>query len=178
MRICLAVITLPLSVNISGMQLQQSNFLPELRSLLSRYKIDLGQLVLEITETAKINDLDHAFSQLAELQALGVSIELDGFGLGFSGLEYLNRLRNLPIDVIKIGRPFVAALPQDEMMVNIIASIAQTMDIQLVAEGVETQAQCDWLVNHGVIYGQGYLFAPPLPQEEFENRYFADVVVQ
>lgn len=171
-------ISLPLSVNVSGMQLQQSNFLPELRNLLSRYKIDLGQLVLEITETAKITDLDYAFSLLTELRTLGISIELDDFGLGFSGLEYLNRLRNLPIDVIKIGRPFVAVLPQDEMMVNIITSIAHTMNIQLVAEGIETPEQRDWLVNHGVIYGQGYLFSPPLPVEEFENKYLADIVMQ
>jgi len=63
-------------------------------------------------------------------------------------------------------------------MVNIIISIANTMDIQLVAEGIETQEQCDWLVNHGVIYGQGYLFSPPLPVQEFENKYLADVVMQ
>ena len=164
-------IHLPLSVNLSGVQLQQRNFLPELRSLLSRYQIDMGQLVLEITETARITDLDRALLLLRELRAVGVSVELDDFGLGYSGLEYLNRLRNLPIDVIKIDRMFVAALPDDEVMVNIVATIARAMQIRLVAEGVETPQQRDWLLSRDIVLGQGYLFSPPLPQAEFEAKY-------
>jgi len=167
-------IRLPLSVNLSGVQIQQRNFLPELRSLLSRYQIDLGQLVLEITETARITDLDRALLLLRELRAVGVSVELDDFGLGYSGLEYLNRLRNLPIDVIKIDRMFVAALPDDEVMVNIVATIARAMQIRLVAEGVETPQQRDWLLSRNIVLGQGYLFSPPLPQAEFEAKYLSE----
>ncbi|MGG8468762.1 biofilm formation regulator HmsP [Rahnella sp. PAMC25617] len=164
-------ITLPLSVNLSGVQVQQRNFLPELRSLLSRYKINPGQLVLEITETARIEDLDRALLLLSELRAAGVSIELDDFGLGYSGLEYLNRLRSLPIDVIKIDRSFVSVLPGDEVMVNIVASIARAMNIQLVAEGVETEEQRLWLLNKNIHLGQGYLFSPPLSKKEFERKF-------
>jgi len=164
-------IALPLSVNLSGAQVQQRNFLPELRSLLSRYKINPGQLVLEITETARIEDLDRALLLLSELRAVGVSIELDDFGLGYSGLEYLNRLRSLPIDVIKIDRSFVSVLPQDEVMVNIVASIARAMNIQLVAEGVETQAQRLWLLKENIQLGQGYLFSAPLSKKEFEQKF-------
>jgi EAL domain-containing protein (putative c-di-GMP-specific phosphodiesterase class I) len=164
-------ITLPLSVNLSGVQVQQRNFLPELRSLLSRYKINPGQLVLEITETARIEDLDRALVLLSELRAAGVSIELDDFGLGYSGLEYLNRLRSLPIDVIKIDRSFVSVLPEDEVMVNIVASIGRAMNIQLVAEGVETEEQRLWLLNENIHLGQGYLFSPPLSKKEFERKF-------
>ena len=164
-------ITLPLSVNLSGIQIQQRNFLPELRSLLSRYKINPGQLVLEITETARIEDLDRALILLSELRAAGVSIELDDFGLGYSGLDYLNRLRSLPIDVIKIDRSFVSVLPEDDVMVNIVASIGKAMDIQLIAEGVETNEQRQWLLENNIIFGQGYYFSPPLPQAEFESKF-------
>ena len=164
-------ITLPLSVNLSGVQVQQRNFLPELRSLLSRYKINPGQLVLEITETARIEDLDRALVLLTELRAAGVSIELDDFGLGYSGLEYLNRLRSLPIDVIKIDRSFVSVLPEDEVMVNIVASIGRAMNIQLVAEGVENEEQRLWLLNENIHLGQGYLFSPPLSKKEFERKF-------
>lgn len=164
-------ITLPLSVNLSGVQVQQRNFLPELRSLLSRYKINPGQLVLEITETARIDDLDRALLLLSELRAVGVSIELDDFGLGYSGLEYLNRLRSLPIDVIKIDRSFVSVLPDDEVMVNIVASIGRAMNIQLIAEGVETEAQRQWLLKENIQFGQGYLFSAPLSKEEFEQKF-------
>ncbi|KQN60516.1 MULTISPECIES: biofilm formation regulator HmsP [unclassified Rahnella] len=164
-------INLPLSVNLSGVQVQQRNFLPELRSLLSRYKINPGQLVLEITETARIDDLDRALLLLGELRAVGVSIELDDFGLGYSGLEYLNRLRSLPIDVIKIDRSFVGALPQDDVMVNIVASIARAMNIQLVAEGVENEAQRQWLLEQNILLGQGYLFSAPLSKDAFELKF-------
>ncbi|MFU2315201.1 biofilm formation regulator HmsP [Rahnella sp. PCH160] len=164
-------ITLPLSVNLSGVQVQQRNFLPELRSLLSRYKINPGQLVLEITETARIDDLDRALLLLSELRAVGVSIELDDFGLGYSGLDYLNRLRSLPIDVIKIDRSFVSVLPEDEVMVNIVASIARAMNIQLIAEGVETEAQRQWLLKENIQFGQGYLFSAPLSKDEFEQKF-------
>jgi len=164
-------ILLPLSVNLSGLQVQQRNFLPELRSLLSRYKINPGQLVLEITETARIDDLDRALLLLGELRAVGVSIELDDFGLGYSGLDYLNRLRSLPIDVIKIDRSFVSVLPDDPVMVSIVASIGKAMNIQLIAEGVETQEQRRWLLENDILLGQGYLFSPPLPQDEFELKF-------
>ena len=164
-------INLPLSVNLSGVQVQQRNVLPELRSLLSRYKINPGQLVLEITETARIDDLDRALLLLGELRAVGVSIELDDFGLGYSGLEYLNRLRSLPIDVIKIDRSFVGVLPQDDVMVNIVASIARAMNIQLVAEGVETEAQRQWLLEQNILLGQGYLFSAPLSKDLFEQKF-------
>lgn len=169
-------ITLPLSVNLSGIQIQQHNFLPELRSLLSRYKISPSQLVLEITETARIENLDRALLLLRELRAVGVSIELDDFGLGYSGLDYLNRLRSLPIDVIKIDRSFVSVLPADDVMVNIVTSIGKAMNIRLIAEGVETDEQRRWLLENDILFGQGYLFSVPLSQAEFERQFHDQLI--
>jgi EAL domain-containing protein (putative c-di-GMP-specific phosphodiesterase class I) len=77
----------------------------------------------------------------------------------------------LPIDVIKIDRSFVGVLPQDDVMVNIVASIARAMNIQLVAEGVETEAQRQWLLEQNILLGQGYLFSAPLSKDLFEQKF-------
>lgn len=166
-------ISLPLSVSCSGIQIQQLNFLPQLRSLLSRYQIDNKQLVLEITETARIEDWESAMLVLSELHTLGIATQLDDFGLGYSGLGYLNRLRNLQVDAIKIDRIFVASLPEDDVMANIVASIAKAMSIRLIAEGVEAVPQRDWLLSNGIIFGQGFLFSAPLPVNEFETKFIS-----
>ena len=171
-------IVLPLSLNLSGVQIQQANFLPELRSLLSRYQIDHGQLVLEITETARIEDWPLALGVLSELRKLGISIELDDFGQGYSGLEYLDRLRNLPVDALKIDRLFVSTLPEDDAMVSIVASIARAMNIQLKAEGVETAAQREWLIANRINIGQGFLFSAPLSQADFETKFLLNATLE
>ncbi|QCR37752.1 biofilm formation regulator HmsP [Nissabacter sp. SGAir0207] len=161
-------IELPLSVNLSGVQIQHRNFLLELKTLLSRYKIKPGTLVLEITETARIDDLDRALKLLAELHQSGVTVALDDFGMGYSSLEYLDRLRCLPVDIIKIDRSFTGSLPEDDVMVRIVNSIAHAMNISVIAEGVETPAQFLWLKENQVPVGQGYLFARPMPRNAFE----------
>jgi len=171
-------IHLPLSMNLSGVQIQQANFLPELRSLLSRYQINHAQLVLEMTETARIENWELALNVLGELRQLGISVELDDFGLGYSGLEYLDRLRNLPIDALKIDRLFVATLPEDDAMASIVASIARAMNIQLKAEGVETAAQRDWLLTNRINFGQGFLFSPPLSQSDFETKFLLNETLE
>lgn len=163
-------IDIPLSVNLSGVQIQHRHFLPELKTLISRYQIKPGTLILEITETARISDLDRALKLLTELRLAGVSVALDDFGMGYSSLDYLNRLRRLPIDIIKIDRSFISSLPQDDVMVRIVSSIAGAMNIQVIAEGVEKPEQRDWLQQHNILLAQGFLFARPLPRHEFEKR--------
>lgn len=100
-------VSLPLSVNISGLQVQNKQFLPHLKTLISHYHIDPQQLLLEITETAQIQDLDEALRLLRELQGLGLLIALDDFGIGYSSLRYLNHLKSLPIHMIKLDKSFV-----------------------------------------------------------------------
>ncbi|CNI22010.1 EAL domain-containing protein [Yersinia pekkanenii] len=164
-------ITLSLAVNISGLQVQCDHILTHLQTIISRYHIDLQQLVLEITETARIQNLDNALMVLRKLRGLGLSIALDDFGTGYSSLQYLNHLKSLPINMIKLDKSFVKHLPEDAVMARIIATIAEVLNLRVMAEGVETDEQCQWLLKHGIHCGQGFLFSQPLPREEFEARY-------
>ncbi|CAI1838024.1 TPA: biofilm formation regulator HmsP [Serratia fonticola] len=164
-------ITLPLAVNISPIQLQHKDFVPQLKRLLDEHQIDPHKLLLEITETVRIHDLDGALELLRELHDLGVSIALDDFGMGYASLNYLNRLKSLPIDLIKIDKSFIDGLPEDDAMVRIVSSISEVLHLPVMAEGVETTAQRDWLLQHGIRTGQGFLFAKPLPRKEFEAQF-------
>ncbi|EMY3530473.1 biofilm formation regulator HmsP [Yersinia ruckeri] len=164
-------IHLSLAVNISGLQVQDDAFLPHLKTIINHYGIDGRHLVLEITETAHIPDLDEALVLLRELHALGVSVVLDDFGMGYASLHYLNCLKCLPIDMIKIDKSFVKSLPDDDVMASIIGSISTVLELRVMAEGIENQAQLKWLLDHGVTYGQGFLFSRPVAREEFEARF-------
>jgi len=164
-------ITLPLAVNVSPIQMQHENFVPHLKSLLAQHRIDPRKLLLEITETVRIDDLDRALALLRELHDLGLSIALDDFGMGYSSLNYLNRLKCLPIDLIKIDKSFIQGLPMDDAMVRIVSSISEVLALPVMAEGVENAEQRDWLLQHGIHSGQGFLFARPLPRSEFEAEF-------
>lgn len=164
-------ITLSLAVNISGSQVQSDQFLPHLKTIINQYQIDPRQLLLEITETARIQNLDEALGLLRELQGLGLSIALDDFGMGYSSLQYLNHLKGLPISMIKLDKCFVKHLPEDDVMARIIATISEALKLRVMAEGVETDEQRQWLLKHGIHCGQVFLFSEPLPREVFEARY-------
>lgn len=166
-------VSLPLSVNISGLQVQNKQFLPHLKTLISHYHIDPQQLLLEITETAQIQDLDEALRLLRELQGLGLLIALDDFGIGYSSLRYLNHLKSLPIHMIKLDKSFVKNLPEDDAIARIISRVSDVLKVRVMAEGVETEEQRQWLLEHGIQCGQGFLFSPPLPRAEFEAQYFS-----
>ncbi len=164
-------ITLPLAVNISAIQMQHKEFVSHLKQQLDEHRIDPSKLLLEITETVRINDLDQALALLRELRDLGLSIALDDFGMGYASLDYLNRLKCLPIDLIKIDRSFIGGLPEDDAMVRIVSAVSEVLHLPVMAEGVETEAQRDWLLRHGIRSGQGFLFAKPLAREEFEAQF-------
>lgn len=164
-------VKLPLAVNLSAKQLQDSTLVSSLRQWLETYKIDASQLILEITETARITEIDRSIDLLRQLRELGIVIALDDFGMGYSNLYYLDRLRTLPIDLLKIDRSFIAGLPQDNIMLQIVSAIAQVLSLPVIAEGVENQAQLDALLAHNIFRGQGYMFAEPLSQSEFEGRF-------
>ena len=162
-------IILPLSVNISAVQLRDPGIVPHLQDLLARHRILPGSLVLEITETAEIGDPQQAAALLSALQRVGVAVALDDFGMGYSNLNYLRQFKSLPISKLKMDRSFVSALPADDTMVKIIAAIAEIVDIDVVAEGVETDEQRDWLLARGINIGQGYLYSPALPLASFDQ---------
>jgi len=162
-------ITLPLSVNISAVQLRDSGMVTHLQSLLERHRIRPGSLVLEVTETAGIGDAEQAMALLLALQQTGVAVALDDFGMGYCNLNYLHQFKALPVNKLKMDRSFVAALPDDDTMVRIVAAVAKIVDADVVAEGVETAEQRDWLLARGITIGQGYLYAEALPLTAFEQ---------
>ena len=162
---------LRLSVNLSARQFRQPGLVPQLRALLSTAKADPSLLTLEVTEGLVIDDFDDAVAKMRELAALGVEISLDDFGTGYSSLAYLKRL---PIQEIKIDRSFVHEAPtnaDDGVLVEGILSVARHFGLRVVAEGVETQAQADFLRQRapGIVY-QGYLFGRPEPHADWLAR--------
>lgn len=159
---------LRVSVNLSPRQFENPGLADHVAETLSRTGLSPRDLEVEVTESVFIKGFDQAREALLKLAALGVSVALDDFGTGYSSLAYLKRL---PISTLKIDKSFVSGLPGDKddaAIVTSIVSIATTLSLEVVAEGVETQEQLDFLRSLGCCGGfQGYLFSRPLPAHEF-----------
>jgi EAL domain-containing protein (putative c-di-GMP-specific phosphodiesterase class I) len=154
-------------VNVSAHQLRQDGFVDEVKALLVQSGLPSWVLDLEMTESILLEDATRAETLLAQLRDIGVRIALDDFGTGFSSLSYLKRL---PIDLIKIDKSFIDDVPDDPRdcaLVEVVLNIGERFDNAIVAEGVETPQQRDWLVAHGCRYLQGYLFSRAVPGAEF-----------
>ena len=165
-------ITLPLSVNISAVQLREPDRVAHLQTLIQQYQIAPGSLMLELTETAQVGEPALALRLLNDLQQVGVAVALDDFGMGYANLNWLSQFKSLPVSKLKMDRSFVSPLPEENAMVRIVAAIAEIMQLEVIAEGVETVEQRDWLLARGIHIGQGYLYAGALPIAEFERLYF------
>ncbi len=156
-----------MSVNLSGRQLM-SNTLPEkIKNIIEITGISPDQLQLEITETYLMQNIDNSLQLFNEIKALGVSLAIDDFGTGYSSLSYLNRL---PVDSLKIDRSFIIGLPKSnekKCLVKNIIQMSHDLDMSVVAEGVETQAQLDTLRHLKCDEIQGYFYSPPVSAEEF-----------
>jgi EAL domain-containing protein (putative c-di-GMP-specific phosphodiesterase class I)/GGDEF domain-containing protein len=166
-------ITLPLSVNLSALQLMHPTMVSELLELIHRYQIQPDTLILEVTESRRIDDPNEAVAILRPLRNAGIRIALDDFGMGYAGLRQLQHMKTLPVDVLKIDKTFVDGLPEDSSMVQAIIQMARSLTLDVIAEGVETEAQRSWLAEAGVEYGQGYLFARAAPLDLFEAKYLS-----
>lgn len=166
-------VTLPLSVNLSALQLMHPGMVSDLLELLNRYRIQPGTLILEVTESRRIDDPHAAVAILRPLRNAGVRIALDDFGMGYAGLRQLQHMKSLPVDILKIDKMFVDGLPDDHSMVTAIILMARSLNLQLIAEGVENEAQRAWLEQAGVNVAQGFLFARPVPADIFEERYLS-----
>jgi len=164
-------IMMPLSVNLSALQLMHPNMVPELLEMIGRYRIQPDTLILEVTESRRIDDPNEAVAILRPLRNAGVRIALDDFGMGYAGLRQLQHMKTLPVDVLKIDKAFVEELPDDSSMVEAIIQMAHSLKLEIIAEGVETDAQRRWLAEAGVECGQGFLFAKAVPGDVFESRY-------
>ncbi|KLW28100.1 protein YhjK [Enterobacter sp. BWH64] len=167
-------ITLPLSVNLSALQLMHPTMVPEMLELIHRYRIQPHTLILEVTESRCIDNPDDAVAILKPLRNAGIRIALDDFGMGYSGLRQLQHMKTLPVDVLKIDKTFVEGLPEDCSLVQAIIQMAHSLNLHVIAEGIETDAQRDWLAAAGVESGQGFLFDRAVPTDIFEQRYLAD----
>ncbi len=160
---------LHVAVNISAAQFRLPEFVEIVRETLARTGVDPKLLKLEITESVLIGNMLEAFEKMRALKRLGVSFSLDDFGTGYSSLSYLSRL---PLDELKIDKSFVANLPDtrtDAVIAQTIITMATSLGLKVVAEGVETEAQRDFLQRNGCDVHQGYLFSRPLPVGDFER---------
>jgi diguanylate cyclase (GGDEF)-like protein len=156
-----------LSVNVCPWQFARPDFVEQVRQTLTKYRINPGCLMLELTETALLYNIEEANQKLSALHALGIKIALDDFGTGYSSLAYL---RDLQIDQIKIDKAFISELSSGSVehpLVESMIAIGKHMSLPIVAEGVETEAQYATLVKMGCESFQGYLFCRPLPERGF-----------
>jgi diguanylate cyclase (GGDEF)-like protein len=156
---------LSVSVNLSARQIQEPGIVAEVAAVLAETGLAPASLVLEITESAMMQDTDDALHTLQALKALGVRLALDDFGTGYSSLSYLHRF---PFDILKIDRSFVEGLDRESVsgcLAGTIVRMGQSLGLSIVAEGIEHAEQADALRLLDCDYGQGYYFARPLPPE-------------
>ena len=160
---------LSIAVNVSVRQFRHPDFVDTVIATIQRTGIRAHRLKLELTESLLADHMEITIAKMGTLKALGVTLSLDDFGVGYSSLSALKRL---PLDQLKIDKIFVADLltdPNDAAISRAIITLAQSLSLQVVAEGVETQAQRDFLLEQGCEYFQGYLFSRPLPLEQLER---------
>jgi diguanylate cyclase (GGDEF)-like protein/PAS domain S-box-containing protein len=161
---------LTLAVNVSARQLHQTDFTDQVERVLRESDVNPSLLKLELTESIVLENFEDTIDKMQTLKSLGVRFSLDDFGTGQSSLTYLKRL---PLDQIKIDRSFVrdiASDPNDATIVNTIIAMSKAMGLDVIAEGVETKAQQEFLEAHGCHAFQGYLFSKPVPLDEFEGK--------
>ena len=156
------------SVNVSPKQLQQDKFVGTIEELLVKYDMPAKCLKLELTESVLLHDLQEITEKMYLLKQLGVSFSMDDFGTGFSSLSYLKRL---PFDQIKIDKTFVRDVFQsmnDAAIVETIIAMAEHLNLDVIAEGVETKEEMDFLNEKGCSNYQGFYFSTPLPASSLE----------
>lgn len=159
---------LTLSINISAKHFHQPEFVDELRGHLDRTGADPAYLYLELTENVGLQPIDRVMRQFSTLKGLNIRFSIDDFGTGYSSLSYIQRL---PVNQIKIDRAFIEGLPDDPngaAVVRAVLAMSHAFNLTVIAEGVETEAQRDFLQDEGCDAYQGFFFGRPLPVSEFE----------
>jgi len=160
---------LVMSVNLSPVQLRRGNLVEQVRAILEETGFPARQLEFEITETGLMQQGDQAVTRLKALKSLGVRVAIDDFGTGYSSLAVL---QTFPLDVLKIDRRFVDGVDRvdeestDRLIASTIIAMARNLQLEVIAEGVENEAQARFLIEHGCEFGQGYLYSPALPPEQ------------
>ena len=160
---------LTLAVNVSARQFSLPNLVEEVLALVRQSGARADKLKLELTESVLMENADSIIAKMMELKTWGVGFSLDDFGTGYSSLSYLRRL---PLDQLKIDQSFIRDIltnPNDAAIARTVVALAQSLGLAVIAEGVETQGQRDFLASNGCLVYQGYFFSRPLPLEEFEE---------
>jgi diguanylate cyclase (GGDEF)-like protein/PAS domain S-box-containing protein len=158
---------LKLSINVSADQFHQADFVAKIFNGIEQFDIDPTLITLELTESVVLQRVDQAIEKMLELKSRGISFSLDDFGTGYSSLSYL---KLLPLDQVKIDSSFVRDIsfdPDDAAIVRAILAMSDSLGLSVIAEGVETQVQREFLFDHGCLHYQGYLFGRPVPIENF-----------
>lgn len=159
----------PVSVNISPAQFRDPGLLPQIEATLRQYALTPDRVCIEVTEGALMDDVTHSGEVLRGLKNLGVKLSLDDFGTGYSSLSYL---KNFPFDKVKIDQSFVRGIhhnPQDAVIVKVVIAMAHGLGLHVIAEGVETEAQCEFMRANLCDQVQGYFFARPGPRDRIEE---------
>jgi EAL domain-containing protein (putative c-di-GMP-specific phosphodiesterase class I) len=160
---------LKLAVNVSARQFRQPDFVSQVHRVLVETGAQSTRLKLELTETTVLENVEDTISKMQEIRKFGVSFSMDDFGTGYSSLQYLKRL---PLKQIKIDQSFIRDIafdPNDAAIVQTIIAMTEAMGLDVIAEGVETEAQREFLDLRGCNAYQGYLFGKPVPLDEFEK---------
>ncbi len=161
---------LTLAVNVSARQFLQADFVSLVERTVRQFGIDATRLKLELTESILLHNITEAIATMQALKVLGIKFSLDDFGTGYSSLQYL---KSLPLDQLKIDRSFVNELAtdaSDRAIVRTIIAMARSLELNVIAEGVETQEQRDLLLGKGCAAYQGYLFGRPVPIEQWTSQ--------
>jgi len=182
-RDSLAYRSLHVNVNVSERQFREADFVPMVQATLQETGLPPSALTLELTESILLSDIESGIARLHELEALGVRLTLDDFGTGYCSLAYLSRL---PVKALKIDRSFVSALShadpklitQNEAIIRTILALADTLGLAVTAEGIEAVSQQERLHTLGADYGQGYLFARPMPAHQLTQYLTSDAAPQ
>lgn len=165
-----------LAINVSATQFKRSNFVEWLLWQVERHGIEPHYIEVEITEQAAMEDVSRSLNVLAQLNAAGIKIAIDDFGVGYSSLNYLQRF---PINTLKIDRDFVRDLVLEDgtkALTNAVIAIGKSLNLGVIAEGVETAEQYEYLRQHGCDWLQGHYLSPPLSASEIMDNYFCNVL--
>ena len=157
------------AINVSPLQFHDNDLVAKVKDALTEWRVDPGLIYLEVTEGALMDDVTRSEAMLSKLKDLGVKLSLDDFGTGYSSLSYLKRF---PFDKVKIDQSFVRDVTtshSDAVLVKVIISMANGLGLKVIAEGVETEAQCDFMRTNGCDEIQGYLFSKPISAQAIEE---------
>lgn len=160
-----------MAINISSVQIEEENFVESIEVIRQKIGIDARRIELEVTESCFMNNPEQVSKTLQKLENLGYKISIDDFGTGYSSLSYL---KQLPLHKLKIDRSFIRDLPHDtddQAISKAIIALGKTLELEVLAEGVETEEQKAFLIANQCDSMQGYLFAKPMSSEDLETTF-------